>query len=52
MTKGGEAPFQRRVPGAQNVDHVTIEGGGHFLQEDKPSEFAGAIIDFIKGSGT
>lgn len=47
ITKGGEAPFQRRVPGAQGVDHVTIEGGGHFLQEDKPSEFAGAIIEFI-----
>lgn len=52
VTKGGEVPFQRRVPGAQGVDHVTIEGGGHFLQEDKPEEFAAAIIGFVKASNT
>ena len=48
VTKGGEAPFQSRIPGAQGVDHVTITGGGHFLQEDKPEEFAAAIIAFMQ----
>ncbi|MEP1765557.1 MAG: haloalkane dehalogenase [Sulfitobacter sp.] len=48
VTKGGEVAFQKRVPGAQGVKHVTIEGGGHFLQEDKPEEFAAAIIDFMR----
>lgn len=50
VTKGGEAPFQKRVPGAQGVAHVTINGGGHFLQEDKPEEFAAAIIAFMSQS--
>lgn len=48
VTKGGEAPFQSRIPGAQGVSHVTIEGGGHFLQEDKPDAFAAAIISFCQ----
>lgn len=48
VTRGGEEEFRRRIPGAQGVDHVTIEGGGHFLQEDKPEELSRAIIDFMK----
>jgi haloalkane dehalogenase len=48
VTKGGEAPFQRRIPGAQGVAHVTIKDGGHFLQEDKPDAFAAAIISFVQ----
>ncbi|WP_095012503.1 haloalkane dehalogenase [Tsuneonella mangrovi] len=48
VTKGGEAAFQQRIPGAQGVDHVTIEGGGHFLQEDCPGPLSRAIIAFIE----
>src|SRR5271154_6310001 len=40
VTKGGEKAFQERVPGAKGRKHVTIAGGGHFLQEDKPDEIA------------
>ena len=40
VTKGGHRTFQERVPGAKGQPHVTIEGGGHFLQEDKPDEIA------------
>jgi haloalkane dehalogenase len=47
VTKGGEAPFMRRVPGAQGQPHTTIVGGGHFLQEDKGPELAAVIVDFI-----
>jgi haloalkane dehalogenase len=47
ITKGGERVFLRRVPGAAGQPHVTVEGGGHFLQEDKGPELARIINDFI-----
>ena len=43
VTKGGDVPFQQRVPGAKGQPHVTLHGG-HFLQEDSPAEIA-ALID-------
>jgi haloalkane dehalogenase len=46
ITRGGEKYFQKKIPGAQGQDHVTIEGAGHFLQEDKGEEIAQVIIDF------
>ena len=39
--------FLRSVPGCDGQPHVTIEGGGHFLQEDKGPELAAIIADFI-----
>lgn len=50
ITAGGERVFQKLVPGAQGQDHVTIEGGYHFLQEDKGTEFAQAVIRFIESN--
>lgn len=47
VTAGGDAPFLAKVPGAQGRSHVTIEGGGHFLQEDKGAELADLLVDFI-----
>lgn len=47
VTHGGERVFQKLVPGAQGQPHVTIEGAGHFLQEDKGEECARAVIDFL-----
>ena len=47
ITGGGERVFQKLVPGAQNQEHVTIEGGYHFLQEDRGAEFAAAVIKFV-----
>ncbi len=49
ITRGTERVFQREVPGAAGVDHVTIAGGGHFLQEDKGPELAAVIAGFIAG---
>ena len=37
----------RRVPGAEGQSHTTVEGGGHFLQEDKGEELARVIVEFI-----
>merc|ERR1712232_731092 len=47
--RGVDKEFQQRVPGAWKTDHVTIKGGGHFLQEDKPQELAEAVLDFLAG---
>ncbi len=47
VTKGGDAPFLAKVPGTQGQPHVTIEGGGHFLQEDRGPELAELLIGFI-----
>lgn len=44
ITRGGDAPFRAKVPGAQGQPHTTIVGGGHFLQEDRPDDVARAIL--------
>lgn len=48
VSKGGERIFHERVPGANCQAHVTIVGGGHFLQEDKPAELVALIDSFIR----
>ncbi len=47
VTAGGEAAFIGRVAGAEGQPHTTIEGGGHFLQEDKGPELAALLNTFI-----
>ena len=47
VTKGGEKVFQERVPGTKGQQHATLHGG-HFLQEDCPSEIAGLIDALIR----
>lgn len=47
ITAGGDAPFRTKIPGAANQPHTTIEGAGHFLQEDRGPELAQVIVDFI-----
>jgi len=47
ITGGGDAEFRRRVPGAHGCEHVTIVGGGHFLQEDCGPELGRVIAEFI-----
>jgi haloalkane dehalogenase len=47
VTAGGAKAFLRAIPGTEGQPHVTIEGGGHFLQEDKGPELAKVIADFI-----
>ena len=48
ITKGGERAFLGQVPGADGQRHTTIEGGGHFLQEDQGEQLARVIADFIE----
>ena len=47
VTAGGDAVFLRRVPGTEGQPHTTVEGGGHFVQEDRGPELAKIIVDFI-----
>jgi haloalkane dehalogenase len=47
VTAGGAKAFLRGVPGTQGQPHVTIEGGGHFLQEDRGPELAAVMNSFI-----
>jgi len=47
ITRGGDRPFQSKVPGAQNLEHVKIRNAGHFLQEDKGKELAEVLVTFI-----
>lgn len=47
---GGMAPvLKRAMPGAAGLDHPTIRGAGHFLQEDAGERFGEVISDFVTG---
>lgn len=48
ITRGADKVFQERVPGARGQDHRTIEGAGHFLQEQRGAELARLINNFIE----
>lgn len=48
VTAGMDTIWQDRVPGAEGQPHTTIEGGHHFIQEDKPEELVAIMIDFIE----
>ncbi len=50
VTAGGHVTLQKRIAGAKGVDHVTIKGAGHFLQEAKGEVVAKAMIDFIRAN--
>lgn len=50
ITKGGDRAFLRRVPGTAGQPHTTIEGAGHFLQEDRGAELAKVVVDFVAES--
>jgi len=51
ITRGMEAELQTRIPGARGQTHVTIRGGGHFLQEDRGEELARVVVDFVRRTG-
>jgi haloalkane dehalogenase len=47
ITRGAEGMFIGRVPGTAGQPHTTIEGAGHFLQEDKGEELARVVTSFM-----
>lgn len=48
ITAGGERLFQSKVPGADGEPHRTIEGAGHFLQEDAGEQLADTIAEWMR----
>jgi haloalkane dehalogenase len=50
VTGGGDRVFQAKVPGAKAQAHTTIEGGGHFLQEDRGPDLAQVVVDFVRST--
>ena len=50
VTAGMHAVLQKRIAGAKGVDHVTIKGAGHFLQEDDGEHVAEEMISFIRST--
>ena len=49
ITAGGERALVHRIPGAAGQPHTTIEGGGHFLQEDRGAELARVVAAWARG---
>ena len=47
ITRGVDAIFRRKVPGAKGQNHVTIPNAGHFLQEDQGELLANHLIEFF-----
>jgi len=48
ITRGADRFLQAAIPGAAGRPHATIEGAGHFLQEDKGEELARVTIEFVQ----
>jgi haloalkane dehalogenase len=47
---GAMGPILRKlVPGTRGLDHPTIAGAGHFLQEDAGTELGRVVRDFLAG---
>ena len=50
VTGGGDERFRKEVPGARDQAHVTIRGGGHFLQEGRGEELARVVAEFVSAT--
>ncbi|GIU84025.1 MAG: haloalkane dehalogenase [Acidimicrobiales bacterium] len=50
ITAGADAILRERIPGARGMPHTTIEGAGHFLQEDRGEELARVVVSFVEES--
>jgi haloalkane dehalogenase len=48
ITGGADRALREDIPGCAGQPHTTIEGGGHFLQEDRGPELARVVIDFVQ----
>jgi haloalkane dehalogenase len=48
ITRGADRAFLERVPGAAGQPHAVIEGGGHFVQEDRGPELAARLVAWMR----
>ncbi len=47
VTAGADRHLRERIPGAAGQPHTTVEGGGHFLQEDCGERLAEIVAGFV-----
>jgi haloalkane dehalogenase len=50
ITRGADRKLQELIPGTRGQAHVTVKGGGHFVQEDCGEELAEIVLKFIAAS--
>jgi haloalkane dehalogenase len=50
ITAGADRVLKADIPGAADQAHTTIEGGGHFIQEDRGPELAAEVVDLIRST--
>lgn len=50
VTKGADRLFIGSIAGARDEAHTTIEGGGHFIQEDRGPDLAAEVIDLVRST--
>jgi haloalkane dehalogenase len=48
VTAGADRVLRERIPGAADQVHVTLAGGGHFLQEDVGDQLAKVVLELIE----
>jgi haloalkane dehalogenase len=47
ITRGADRVLRAEIPGCAGQPHTTIEGGAHFLQEDRGEVLARVVVDFV-----
>ncbi len=50
ITRGADTVLAQHIPGACDHPPVTIEGAGHFLQEDNGEELARVVAEFVNAT--
>ncbi|MEP0190008.1 MAG: haloalkane dehalogenase [Erythrobacter sp.] len=50
LMAGQDKDWQENVPGAKGQAHTLVEGGAHFIQEDKPDELVELLDQFIRAN--
>ena len=48
ITRGGDRFFRELIPSAKDQPEIVIADAGHFLQEDKGTEIAAHILEFLR----
>ena len=48
ITRGADHALRTEIPGCAGQPHTTIEGGGHFLQEERGPQLAAVVVDFVR----
>ena len=49
ITRGADELLRAMIPGCAGQPHTTIQGAGHFLQEDQGEELARVVVEWLRG---